>query len=50
MTWYHYIVCFFAGPFITNVHGISGNPSPTPFTVRNRWSFTENKITAKLAK
>jgi hypothetical protein len=36
MTWYHYIVCFFAGPFVANVvphfeHGISGNPSPTPF-------------------
>lgn len=36
MNWYHYIACFFAGTFLTNVvphfvHGISGDPFPTPF-------------------
>jgi hypothetical protein len=36
MNWYHYIACFFAGTFLTNVvphfvHGISGEPFPTPF-------------------
>ena len=36
MTWSHYIACFFAGTFLTNivphfVHGISGDPFPTPF-------------------
>ena len=36
MKWYHYIACFFAGIFLTNaiphfIHGISGDPFPTPF-------------------
>jgi len=36
MKWYHYIVGFFAGAFLTNaiphfVNGISGNAFPTPF-------------------
>jgi len=36
MNWYHYIACFFAGGFLTNVvphfvHGISGDRFPTPF-------------------
>ena len=36
MSWPHYIACFFAGMFLTNVvphfvHGISGDPFPTPF-------------------
>jgi hypothetical protein len=36
MNWYHYIACFFAGSFLANVvphfvHGISGDPFPTPF-------------------
>jgi len=36
MNWYHYIACFFAGAFLTNVvphfvHGISGDRFPTPF-------------------
>ena len=36
MKWYHYIVAFFAGVFLTNavphfVNGISGNGFPTPF-------------------
>jgi hypothetical protein len=36
MTWYAYIAGFFAGVFLTNfvphfVHGISGDPFPTPF-------------------
>lgn len=36
MTSSHYIACFFAGMFLTNVvphfvHGISGDPFPTPF-------------------
>jgi hypothetical protein len=36
MTWYNYIACFFAAMFLTNVvphlvHGISGDPFPTPF-------------------
>ena len=36
MSWYDYIACFFAGMFIANlvphfVHGISGDPFPTPF-------------------
>jgi uncharacterized membrane protein len=34
--WYHYIAAFFAGLFLANVvphfiHGISGDPFPTPF-------------------
>ena len=36
MKWYHYVACFFAGLFLTNVvphfiHGISGDSFPTPF-------------------
>ena len=36
MKWYHYIACFAAGLFLTNVvphfvHGISGDSFPTPF-------------------
>ena len=36
MTWYDYAACFFAGSFLANVvphlvHGISGDPFPTPF-------------------
>lgn len=36
MSWYNYIACFFAGVFLANlvphmVHGISGDPFPTPF-------------------
>lgn len=36
MQWYHYLACFSAGLFLTNVvphfvHGISGNRFPTPF-------------------
>jgi len=36
MNWYHYIACFFAGVFLTNVvphfvYGISGDRFPTPF-------------------
>jgi hypothetical protein len=36
MTWHNYIACFFAAMFLTNVvphfvHGISGDPFPTPF-------------------
>lgn len=36
MSWYHYLACFFAGAFLTNViphfvQGISGNRFPTPF-------------------
>ncbi len=36
MNWYHYIACFFAGMFLANVvphfvHGVSGDPFPTPF-------------------
>ena len=36
MKWYHYIVAFFAGAFLANVvphfiHGISGDPFPSPF-------------------
>ena len=34
--WYHYLAAFFAGFFLANVvphliHGISGDPFPTPF-------------------
>ena len=37
MKWYHYIACFFAGMFLANavphfIHGISGDPFPTPFS------------------
>jgi hypothetical protein len=36
MSWYHYLACFFAGAFLTNVvphfvHGVSGDRFPTPF-------------------
>ena len=36
MSWYNYFFCFFAGMFLANVvphfvHGISGDPFPTPF-------------------
>lgn len=36
MHWYSYVACFFAGMFLANavphfVHGISGDPFPTPF-------------------
>ena len=36
MNWYHYVACFFAGMFLTNVvphfvHGVSGDCFPTPF-------------------
>ena len=36
MNWYNYFFCFFAGMFLANVvphfvHGISGDPFPTPF-------------------
>jgi hypothetical protein len=34
--WYNYLACFFAGVFLANavphfVHGVSGDPFPTPF-------------------
>ena len=37
MPWYSYIACFFAGMSLANVvphfvHGISGNPFPSPFS------------------
>jgi hypothetical protein len=37
MKWYHYISCFFAGAFIANfvphfIHGVSGDPFPSPFS------------------
>ncbi len=36
MKWYHYLAAFFAGAFLANavphfIHGISGDPFPTPF-------------------
>ncbi|HTS00614.1 MAG TPA: hypothetical protein VML00_12720 [Bacteroidota bacterium] len=36
MKWYHVIACFLAGAFLANavphfVHGISGDPFPSPF-------------------
>jgi hypothetical protein len=36
LIWYDYIACFFAGMFLANavphfVHGVSGDPFPTPF-------------------
>ncbi|HTC75983.1 MAG TPA: hypothetical protein VK684_10425 [Edaphobacter sp.] len=36
MNWYNDVACFFAGMFLANVvphfvHGISGDPFPTPF-------------------
>jgi hypothetical protein len=37
MHWYSYVACFFAGMFLANtvphfVHGISGDPFPSPFS------------------
>jgi hypothetical protein len=37
MTWHQYLAAFFAGMFLANavphfVHGISGDPFPTPFS------------------
>ncbi len=37
MNWYNDIACFFAGMFLANVvphfvHGVSGDPFPTPFS------------------
>jgi hypothetical protein len=37
MKWYHYLAAFFAGVFLANavphfIHGISGDPFPTPFS------------------
>ena len=37
MKWYHYIAAFFAGAFLANtvphfIHGVSGDPFPTPFS------------------
>jgi len=37
MKWYHYLISFFAGMFLSNfvphfVQGISGNSFPTPFS------------------
>jgi hypothetical protein len=37
MKWYHYIACFFAGMFLANtvphfIHGVSGDPFPTPWS------------------
>jgi len=37
MKWYHYIACFFAGMFLANtvphfIHGVSGDPFPSPFS------------------
>jgi hypothetical protein len=36
MEWYHFVAGFFAGMFLANfvphfVHGVSGDPFPTPF-------------------
>ncbi|PWT71602.1 MAG: hypothetical protein C5B59_17685 [Bacteroidetes bacterium] len=36
MKWYHYVAAFFAGAFLANtvphfIHGVSGDPFPTPF-------------------
>jgi hypothetical protein len=36
VNWYHYVACFSAGMFLTNVvphfaHGVSGDRFPTPF-------------------
>ncbi len=36
MKWYHYLAAFFSGAFLANVvphfiHGISGDPFPSPF-------------------
>jgi hypothetical protein len=37
MKWYHYLAAFFSGAFLANmvphfIHGISGDPFPTPFS------------------
>jgi hypothetical protein len=37
MKWYHYIAVFFAGAFLANfvphfIHGVSGDPFPSPFS------------------
>ena len=37
MKWYNYVACFFAGMFIANtvphfIHGVSGDPFPSPFS------------------
>jgi hypothetical protein len=37
MPWYDYLAAFFAGAFLANVvphfvHGVSGNPFPSPFS------------------
>ena len=37
MKWYHYLAAFFAGMFLANtvphfIHGVSGDPFPTPFS------------------
>ena len=37
MKWYHYVAAFFAGAFLANfvphfIHGVSGDPFPTPFS------------------
>jgi hypothetical protein len=37
MKWYHYLAVFFAGAFLANViphfiHGVSGDPFPSPFS------------------
>jgi hypothetical protein len=36
MKWYHYLAAFFSGAFLANtvphfIHGISGDPFPSPF-------------------
>jgi hypothetical protein len=36
MKWYHYLAAFFAGAFLANtvphfIHGVSGDPFPSPF-------------------
>jgi hypothetical protein len=36
MKWYHYIAAFFSGAFLANavphfIHGVSGDPFPSPF-------------------
>ena len=36
--WYHYLAAFFAGFFLANavphfVHGVSGDPFPSPFWI-----------------
>ncbi len=36
MKWYHYLACFLAGVFLANtvphfIHGVSGDPFPSPF-------------------